>query len=873
MNKLRHAIALTSTGAAVSMALLFVETTLAARLVPTQPFGIYVLIVAIVNFLMMLVDVGSRTAVIQLIARSDARAQAALVNSALVFRIASIGCISVLVWLARDLLVVFGTPAEVLPLVNHVPLMVLAASLDQLLFGMLQGFQEYRHLAIAQILRAVLRVGLTFVLLAPLNLGIVGLLYSWTLSFAASATYQFWALPVRKRWTFDRSLVLKMLQFGAPLQLAGVLWFLFSRVQTFILGAISGPASVAQFAVAARIPEALQQLAESYMAVYLPKMTALLSAGKRSEAVRLLDRSMRVVSFGAALTALLGVLLRDEITQLVFSSRYAASAPAFGVLMLALHLVLVVNLMGYTLTAAGHPRRSLTVDIVRTSLLMAGSLALIPIFSFMGAANARLVSGFPASAVVVRALRGKQLDLPLAVLIKHTAVVLACAGASIWLDAWPWRLTILAVFIAVCAPHDAVLRRFAEPPPQTCPAASATSSRKRICIIAFKDVPSTVHVLRQIHYLSRLFELTVIGHGHPDPAWPPLTWYAVPQAGRLSKLIRAMFYAAGRWMPPLYLVWYWQTSRFRQAYAAALASGADALHANDWQSLPIAIEVARRTQARVVFHQHEFAEREREDSRIWRLLVSPALRYLIARYTRDPEVCIDTSITVCRPIAERYQTELQLHPVVVYNAPAPAVDIDRSHPTSPTRIRMIHHGYAQRSRGIDRLIEVVALLDSRFTLDLMLMDDDPGYLRSLKQVAQKRAPGRVLFRRPVRPHQIVSAVAEYDIGLCVIQPRTYNTLMMLPNKLFEYVQAGLAVCVGPSPAMVDIVQSYDLGICSPSFAPEIVAAMLNRLTVQDIEEMRQASRRAAVRLNADVEMQRVVELYEDLLDLSGARVA
>jgi glycosyltransferase involved in cell wall biosynthesis len=275
----------------------------------------------------------------------------------------------------------------------------------------------------------------------------------------------------------------------------------------------------------------------------------------------------------------------------------------------------------------------------------------------------------------------------------------------------------------------------------------------------------------------------------------------------------------------------------------------------------------------VVFHQHEFAELEREDSRIWRLLVSPALRYLLARYTSDPEVRIDQSITVCNPIAERYERELNIRPLVVYNAPTPLDLAEHSASTSASTIRLIHHGYAQRSRGIDCLIEAIALADKRFTLDLMLMGDDPRYVRSLVRLAAKVAPGRVFFRDPVRPHEIVRIVADYDIGLCVIQPRTYNTLMMLPNKLFEYIQAGLAVCVGPSPAMMEIALQYGLGVCSPSFEPAAVAATLNKLTVQDIHRMRAAARRAAATLNADVEMKRVVDVYHNIFRESEARVA
>jgi glycosyltransferase involved in cell wall biosynthesis len=150
----------------------------------------------------------------------------------------------------------------------------------------------------------------------------------------------------------------------------------------------------------------------------------------------------------------------------------------------------------------------------------------------------------------------------------------------------------------------------------------------------------------------------------------------------------------------------------------------------------------------------------------------------------------------------------------------------------------------------------------------MLMNDHPGYLEELKQLASEIAPGRVFFRDPVKPSEIVRTVAEYDIGLCVITPTTYNFLMMLPNKLFEYIQAGLAVITGPSPAMREVVRAHDIGVCTPSFEPHTVAEALNQLSMEQIEQFRKAARAAASTLNADVEMAKIVAIYQELFEES-----
>jgi glycosyltransferase involved in cell wall biosynthesis len=235
------------------------------------------------------------------------------------------------------------------------------------------------------------------------------------------------------------------------------------------------------------------------------------------------------------------------------------------------------------------------------------------------------------------------------------------------------------------------------------------------------------------------------------------------------------------------------------------------------------------------------------------------------RYTADREVPIAASVTVCEPIAERYAQELGLHPLVVYNAPKPVMLGGPLRAVDPNHIRLIHHGFAKRGRGLHGLVEALAYTHERFELHFMLVSDDAGYVDELKRLGDRLAPGRVHFHDPVPPDAIVETVSQYDVGFCVIEPSSYNNLMMLPNKFFEYVQAGLAVCVGPSPAMVALVRQHGFGITTPSFDPREVAAALITLTDREIMDMQRAARLAAAVLNADVEMEKIVNLYRRLL--------
>jgi hypothetical protein len=74
--------------------------------------------------------------------------------------------------------------------------------------------------------------------------------------------------------------------------------------------------------------------------------------------------------------------------------------------------------------------------------------------------------------------------------------------------------------------------------------------------------------------------------------------------------------------------------------------------------------------------------------------------------------------------------------------------------------------------------------------------------------------------------------------------------MALPNKFFEFVQARLAVAIGPSPEMARLVRQYGFGVVSDSFDARELATRIAALTPKDIERLKHRSDSASAELNA-----------------------
>ena len=390
------------------------------------------------------------------------------------------------------------------------------------------------------------------------------------------------------------------------------------------------------------------------------------------------------------------------------------------------------------------------------------------------------------------------------------------------------------------------------------------NSKPSLAILAFSPIRRDARVLRQIIYLASRFSVVVLGYGEVDSLPPGVAYYAIQEPSGIGlerKLRTSLYLPLGRLFPAwAYEAWYWQRSDRQAMFERLNELSPHLIHANDWDTLPIAIKIAQKTGARVLLDLHEYSPRQFENRIYRRTIFNPMIDYFLKRYGSMADVVI----TVNQVIAERYAREYQFHPSIVMNAPSldttPSFNI-----TDAQHIRLIHHGAASRDRKLEMMIHTLAQTDSRYSLTFMLVGEDQAYIKALKLLSEEIAPGRVVFQPPVPPTQIVSHIKQFDLGFFLLPPTSFSYYAALPNKFFDFVMAGLAVCIGPSLEMARLVDQYKFGAVAASFEPGDAAQLLNSLTAKDIDQMKHNALEARKVLNAEVEMSKLVDLYASLV--------
>lgn len=383
----------------------------------------------------------------------------------------------------------------------------------------------------------------------------------------------------------------------------------------------------------------------------------------------------------------------------------------------------------------------------------------------------------------------------------------------------------------------------------------------RIAVLDFHSLANDSRVLRAALALHEAgHQVLLIGYG-PAPAGVPYQVMLLPDlpaafAIRAGIVLRQV---PANLLPATAHSLYWLHKGRRAALKILEAFRPEAVHANDWNSLPLAVEAKAKWGARIVYDSHEMATAEYEHSLKWRLVALSHVKAIEERGIRAADAVIAVSPGIVQALRETYPGLPP--PSLVRNVPDAVPAAFR--PTGE-RIEVLFHGLLRDNRGLEGVIESLPRWRDEFHL-VLRGPCAPGYRARLEALArQSGALHRVRFEPPVAPGDVVARAAQSDIGLCILPDSSRHNRFALPNKLFEYLMAGLAAVTSAVPDMAEILRRYACGITT-SVEPGAIANALNGLDRAAIDRMKRQAIVAGEDLSWAQERKALVALYDDLL--------
>lgn len=408
------------------------------------------------------------------------------------------------------------------------------------------------------------------------------------------------------------------------------------------------------------------------------------------------------------------------------------------------------------------------------------------------------------------------------------------------------------------------------------------NGKKIAWIFSYTPVTSEPRVLRQAEALIKSgWQVVVFGlEGKPakTPEWSfvKLPSDALPYATVFRRLLGGLrmegliltryglFTVIKFWGAKLYHssnpIWRWIEAEVNRFIALNSHMAPSLVISHDYFTANLGYLSARIFKAKFVVDCHEYARGQFMHDERWVKHIRP---YIIA--FQDYYLAqADGVTTVCEGIADLLDAEQELKRKVVVVRSVPFSNIQPFRPTGDT-IRVLYHGEIHYIRGIHKAIKSMRLWRAEFEL-VVRGNSSIEYLEYLKTLAREcGVEKRVHFEPAVAFNEIIPAANKADIGYFVHKDLSPQKRFVLPNKYFEYVMAGLALCVSDLPEMSRLLKQYKFGLLVPDYTEQDIANTINSFTRESIDRMKQASIKAAVELNWEKEQYRMLGLYEEIL--------
>lgn len=285
------------------------------------------------------------------------------------------------------------------------------------------------------------------------------------------------------------------------------------------------------------------------------------------------------------------------------------------------------------------------------------------------------------------------------------------------------------------------------------------------------------------------------------------------------------------------------------------------VHAHNWDTLPAAIIASKVCNAKVVYDAHELSAALHSDRLLWRLTMIPAITSLERHYITQTDAVITVSEGYARALQNHYG--LARTPSVVRNIPdIPALE---RLPDPGDHVILHYHGVVAPGRGLETMMKCLRRLPSKYRARIIGPERRAGYRAHLRQLAGRLGVlDRIELRQEVPFAQLVAEAADAAFGFCMFTSQDAHVRYALPNKIFEYMKAGLIPVVSGSRELDTLITEMSCGIAAEGLNSSSLAQEISSLNQFEISALRGQILKFSNAHDWEIEKKKIIEIYQSL---------
>lgn len=224
--------------------------------------------------------------------------------------------------------------------------------------------------------------------------------------------------------------------------------------------------------------------------------------------------------------------------------------------------------------------------------------------------------------------------------------------------------------------------------------------------------------------------------------------------------------------------------------------------------------------------------------------------------------------TVNASIADWYAQQYGLRPRVMRNIPRKAATVRKLtrkelHLPEDRKIVVLQGAGINIHRGAEEAVEAMQYMEGV----VLLVIGGGDVLPVLKEMVEKKGlDAKVIFAGKLPPEELRSWTRLADIGITLDKDTNINYRFSLPNKIFDYIHAGIPVLASDLVEVRRIVEEYRVGRIAASHDPQALAACIREmLDSPDYPLWKENARIAAESLNWEKEEQELAAVFRNFL--------
>lgn len=298
------------------------------------------------------------------------------------------------------------------------------------------------------------------------------------------------------------------------------------------------------------------------------------------------------------------------------------------------------------------------------------------------------------------------------------------------------------------------------------------------------------------------------------------------------------------------------------SFIKVLSSNVDIIHCHDLNTLHYGFfaKIFNFFKIKLIYDAHEYESERNGLQGLSKIFVVVKERFLI-------RFC-DSVITVSETIADEYTRLYGIdRPTVILNCPMLREkkilkkNLFRNYfDISNERKIFLYQGYFYPGRGIELVIDAFNQLDSSNSV-LIFMGEGP----LSENISNHEKYGKSIFIHPFVPGDtLLDFTSSADYGVAFLEDISLSDRYCLPNKLFEYIAAGLPVIGSSLPELKKFIVENKVGVAASSNDIRGFIEAFKSITSLDKHELRNNIFIARQRFNWSTQEDILIHLYKNL---------